>query len=107
MSNNPPGVKYDTLKADYSLLDLKALEGVVRVLQAGAEKYSRDNWKHVRPVRRYFAAALRHLAAYRAGQQFDEETNESHLAHAVACLTFMLWHETNGTFSPEYLEGDE
>ncbi len=106
MQHNP-GIKYDSDKPDYSLLDLATLEGVVRVLQAGAEKYSRDNWKHVRPVRRYFAATLRHLARYRAGEQFDPETGESHLAHAVASLTFIMWHELNGTFAPDYLLEDQ
>ena len=38
------GVKADKGKPDWSLLDLKSLEGCVEVLTFGAEKYARENW---------------------------------------------------------------
>jgi hypothetical protein len=97
------GKKYDQEKADYSLLDLGSLEEVVHVLDFGAHKYSRSNWQKVKPARRYFAACLRHLARYRSGEATDSETGRSHLAHAVACLMFLLWHEARKTFSPKDL----
>jgi hypothetical protein len=97
------GVKNDSEKPDYSLLPLEALEGVVRVLAYGAKKYSRSNWTRVRPTRRYFAAALRHLAQYKSGEQNDPESGQSHLAHAVASLVFCLWFEQRKKFSPRSL----
>ena len=70
---------------------MKGFEPVIRVLTYGAAKYERDNWKHVENGEtRYLAAALRHLAAYQSGESKDEETGESHLAHAICCLVFML-----------------
>jgi hypothetical protein len=95
------GVKHDQEKPDYSLLNLAALESVVRVLMAGEKKYSRPNWQTVVPHRRYFAAMLRHIAQYQDGEAKDTETGESHLAHAVACLMFLLWHEKHSAFGPE------
>jgi len=70
---------------------MKGFEPVVRVLTYGATKYERDNWKYVQNgEHRYLAAALRHLAAYQSGERTDQETGESHLAHAICCLIFLL-----------------
>lgn len=88
------GIKHDSEKPDWSLLPLDVLEGAVRVLTFGARKYERDNWRYVPDAgRRYYAALMRHLAAWQAGEKADLETGESHLAHAICCLLFMLWHE--------------
>jgi hypothetical protein len=85
------GRKYDTGKPDYTLLPWDAVEEVVRVLDFGAKKYARDNWKHVEGgEQRYLAAAFRHLAASARGEQCDSETSISHLAHAACCVLFAL-----------------
>ena len=39
---------------------------------------------------RYTSAALRHLFAHMDGEETDEETQLSHLAHAMCCLLFKL-----------------
>lgn len=85
------GRKYDTGKPDYTLLPWDAVEQIVKVLDFGARKYARDNWKHVAGGNsRYLAAAFRHLAAHTKGEKFDQETGLSHLAHAGCCLLFLL-----------------
>lgn len=90
----PLGQKYDTNKLRYSLLPQDVLEPVIQVLEYGAKKYSKDNWKHVDNAReRYYDAAMRHLQAWFNGEAKDPETNESHLAHAMCCLMFLLWFE--------------
>lgn len=35
------------------------------------------------------AAAMRHLAAWRDGEQLDEESGLPHLAHALCCIVFL------------------
>lgn len=90
--NDKGGIKYDGEKPDWSLLDLSLVEDVVKVLTYGARKYSPDNWQKVEKER-YFAAAMRHIAAYQAGEACDSETGISHLAHAQCCLHFLQWHE--------------
>lgn len=88
------GVKFDQDKPDWDLLPYAEVEAVVRVLTSGAKKYAPDNWKRVPDGRaRYFAAAMRHLAAWREGEANDLETGESHLAHATCCLLFLAWVE--------------
>lgn len=83
------GMKFDAGKLDYTLVPWDGVEEVVKVLAFGANKYARDNWKHVES-QRYLAAAFRHLVAYNKGELTDSETGLSHLAHASCCVLFML-----------------
>ena len=88
------GVKYDNNKLEYGLLPTKALESVVDVLTFGAQKYDRENWKHVpEALRRYFDAAQRHLWAYKQGEIYDPESGKHHLSHAICNLMFLYEHD--------------
>jgi hypothetical protein len=84
----PVLVKYDAGKPDYSLLPLWALEGVVKVMMYGAQKYSRDGWQQgsVDDVKRYEAAALRHRAAIQSGQVNDPESGLRHADHELCSM---------------------
>lgn len=99
---NLNGKKFDQGKTEWDLLPLGPVEEVVNVLMHGREKYGRDNWQLVdNPIRRYYSAAQRHLAAFRRARfdtknPFDAVDSESklhHLAHAACCILFLLWHE--------------
>lgn len=92
------GVKYDIGKPEYGLLPPIALEEIAKVLTAGAQKYSRENWRYVEDgPRRYFDALQRHVWAWKRGEVLDPETGLSHLAHAGCCLMFLLeLDELNG-----------
>jgi hypothetical protein len=88
------GVKHDAQKPRWDLVPWSELADVVDVLTDGASKYAPDNWKRVENAQeRYFAAALRHLTAWREGVKNDAETERSHLAHATCCLLFMAWFD--------------
>lgn len=101
--NNPQtdpteGRKYDSEKLDYTLVPWEGMEDIVKVLQYGAKKYARDNWKHVENNKtRYLAAAFRHLVQHNNGELADDETGLSHLAHAGCCILFLLALEKHGT----------
>ncbi len=85
------GRKFDGGKLDYTLVPFEGLDEIVKVLMFGAQKYDRDNWRHVEnAAQRYAAAAFRHLTAYNKGEHTDPETNLSHLAHVGCCILFML-----------------
>ena len=99
---NTNGQKFDAGKTEWDLLPLGPVEEVVKVLMHGKEKYGRDNWQLIdNPIRRYYSAAQRHLAAFRRARfdtknPFDAVDSESklhHLAHAACCILFLLWHE--------------
>ena len=88
--NHTGGRKFDGGKLQYGLLPPIALRETVKVLTFGAEKYEPDNWKRVPDANiRYFDAAMRHLWAYKEGEQNDPETGVTHLAHALCCIMFM------------------
>jgi hypothetical protein len=89
------GRKFDGGKLEYGLLPPKALEATVDVLTFGAQKYERDNWKHVNDSkRRYFDALQRQMWAWKQGEQLDPESGKHHLAHALCCLMFLYEHDT-------------
>ena len=87
------GVKADTEKLRYTLLNWDFMEKVVKVLEFGAKKYpAADNWKQVpNGKQRYTDAALRHLLAFVRGEYADPETGQSHLAHLSCCIQFLDW----------------
>jgi hypothetical protein len=90
------GVKFDKQKPKWNLLPWSEVEDVVKVLTSGADKYAPDNWKFVDDAsNRYMAATMRHLVAFQQGELQDAESNESHIAHAICCLLFMLLHSKN------------
>lgn len=93
------GVKYDIGKLEYDLIPPFALDAMVEILTIGAKKYAPDNWRKVPDAkRRYFAAAMRHLWAWKRGEKADKETGKSHLAHAACCIYFILDMEVQSQY---------
>jgi hypothetical protein len=91
------GRKDDAEKARWDLLPFDAAAAVVAVLTFGARKYAPDNWLVVPDARRrYLAAALRHLTAWAQGEKLDPESGHPHLAHAGACILFLLAFDLRG-----------
>jgi hypothetical protein len=85
------GRKDDGNKLRYDLVPPESLEALVEVLTYGARKYAPGNWKHVQDFdNRYYAAAMRHLQAWRQGELVDSESGLEHLAHTMACITFLI-----------------
>lgn len=90
-------VKKDDGKPDWSLVPFEGLEGMVRVLEFGAKKYSRNNWMTAGgfSYRRVITACLRHLFAYMRGEDNDPESGLSHISHAQCNLLFIGYYLTN------------
>lgn len=86
------GSKDDQEKNRLDLIEPEFIEGVGKVLTFGANKYEPNNWQKVEDAEdRYYAAALRHLIAWRKGEKTDPESGLSHLDH-VACNIMFLQH---------------
>jgi len=81
------GIKFDKDKLDYTLVPWESMEDVVKVLEHGAKKYARENWKLVSPER-YKKAAARHMVAWLGGEDADPESGLPHTAHAICCMLF-------------------
>jgi len=89
-------VKHDDGKLPLSLLPVESLEEIARVLQFGARKYDRNNWKKGGKWSRVVDACFRHLYAWLKGEDEDPETGISHLAHAACNLLFLIYFEKKG-----------
>lgn len=88
------GVKHDDGKDRWDLLPVGELTDIVKVLTYGARKYSAGQWMSVPdPINRYYAAMMRHIAAWRTGEIVDMESELPHLAHAGCCLLFLMWFD--------------
>jgi hypothetical protein len=88
------GKKYDSGKPRYDLIPSQALEEIVKALTFGASKYEDDNWHKVEPWdKRYYGALIRHLNQWKRQEGADPESGLNHLAHAGACLLFLLANE--------------
>jgi len=98
------GVKFDAGKARMDLLDPYAVEQLSHVLAFGAQKYAAHNWRMGISKGRLIAAALRHLFAYLGGQDKDDETGLSHVAHAMCCCMFLLGLEHRTDLDDRYKE---
>lgn len=86
--------KSDQGKLAWDLLPLDALEGIVKVLEFGAQKYSADSWKLVEDARRRYKAAMRrHQVAIDAGEVNDAETGLPHIYHVACNAMFLCWFE--------------
>ena len=85
------GPKYDEGKLQYSLIPPIATKALAEVLTFGASKYAPNSWQKVPDAeRRYLDALIRHLEAYRSGEEFDPESNLSHLSHLLCNASFLL-----------------
>jgi hypothetical protein len=69
------GKKWDDGKDRWDLIPQKELDALVKVITYGAKKYGDDNWKNVE-ANRYYAAAMRHIAAWRNGSATDSEGHD-------------------------------
>lgn len=94
LMNKTVGVKNDTGKNRLDLIEPEFIEKVGEVLTFGANKYEPNNWQGVEDAEdRYYAAAMRHLLAWRKGEKVDEESGINHLAHVATNMMFLLHFE--------------
>ncbi len=96
-----PGYKHDGGKLPLHLLSTVALNKVAEVMAFGAQKYSTDAWRAGMDWSRLIGAALRHITAFNGGEDQDDESGLSHLAHAACCVMFLLEYEET------FPEGDD
>lgn len=89
--------KNDGGKPKLSLIPIEAMNEVAKVMEFGAEKYGRDNYKRGCHWTRYIDAALRHIGAWCSGEDDDEESGQSHIAHAQCCLLMLQYQITTDT----------
>ena len=83
------GLRFNQGKRRYDLVHPWAQEQMVDVLTRGAEKYAPRNWERGMAWSNVIASLERHLAAIKAGEDYDPESGLLHAAH-VACNAHFL-----------------
>jgi len=80
----------DILLTDSKIPDLRAFEDMAYVLEFGAKKYARDNWRKGY-TNKYSAAdsLLRHLHKLMLGETHDEESGLHHIGHLMCNVMFL------------------
>ena len=93
---------YDDGKLRYDLLPARALAQIVNVFTYGAKKYTTEefdgarNWELGMPFHHHLGSMMRHIEAYRGGEDIDPESGCSHLAMAATrCMMLLELHDTH------------
>lgn len=78
-------------KCPLGLIPATAMEETAWVHQLGSEKYGEYNWRDTGVnATTYVHAILRHLNAWREGEDLDLESGRSHIAHIGCCCNILL-----------------
>lgn len=97
------GTKFDDDKPMLSLLPPDAMMELGKVATIGAKKYGNHNYRNGIPVTRLISASLRHITAFMAGSDHDEEDGNSHLASAAwNCLAALQVIQDKPEFDDRY-----
>ncbi len=85
-------------KAPMDLIPLHCLAGAARVLEHGASKYGRRNWR-IEPISctTYVGAIMRHLQEWQDGHDKDKDSGEHPLSHVMASCLLVLDALRHGT----------
>jgi|14BtaG_2_1085337.scaffolds.fasta_scaffold00263_31 hypothetical protein len=70
-----------------------AVDAIVRVMETGANKYGKNDWKRGFEDGEGLDSVLRHIQSHISGNLIDEESQQLHLANAAAGLIMYLDNE--------------
>lgn len=90
------GLRFNRGKLQWHLLPFDALAAFIRVLEYGANKYSKRNWEYGMEYSTVYDCTLRHLTAWWQRDPFDKESRLSHLWHAGINIMFLITYEMRG-----------
>lgn len=95
------GLRYNSGKLRYELLDPFAIEGLVTVLTSGAQEYAPHNWQKGMSWESVLASLKRHIAEWEKGEDLDKKSGLPHVDHIQANAHFL------SAFRVKFPEGDD
>jgi hypothetical protein len=84
-------LRYNQGKVQWSLVDYKSIEPMVRVLEYGCKKYAKDNWKKGMPASQIIESMLRHTYKLLEGELVDPESGIEHVGHIQCNAMFLAY----------------
>ena len=91
VSKSPTGsLRFNTGKPEISQLDPRFLIALADLITKSAKKYGKYNWAEGQEFHTPFDSCMRHMLSFMSGEDFDKESNISHLLHAAANI-MILW----------------
>ena len=96
------GLRYNSGKTRLELVSNLAVNEMAKVYTYGAEKYTlynedgtiksdgSNNWRNGMKWSTVLASLKRHISAFENGEDFDLESSQYHLAHAMTNCSFLL-----------------
>ena len=77
-----------------------ALKALANVMEGGAKKYARNNWKKGGPITEIEDCLMRHLLAFHNCEDMDKESKNHHMAHVIfnAAAIIEIGENYGGTF---------
>ena len=96
----------DPAKLQPTLIPPSFIEGVSKILQFGARKYSRGNWMRGMPYSSILDATMTHLLAIQRGEDIDLDSGLPHKYHAACNLAFLSWYQ-DGPDAEKYAKFDD
>jgi len=94
-------LRFNENKLRWALVDFESLEELVRVLEAGAIKYSPQNWQKGLNREEILESMQRHLIALFKGEENDPDLKTHHMGNIMCNAMFYLYHLRNQTFAKE------
>ena len=79
------------VKLSYAIEFMDAMEQLSRKMEAGAEKYERNNWRKGLPITELADSLLRHLTDFMDGKNVDAEDGTHPRAGVLTNTAFMLY----------------
>lgn len=84
------GLRYNSGKAELHQVPTSNILAIAKVLQYGAQKYEKGNFRKGMAWTTVYDCAMRHMMKWLDGEQVDEESGLPHLYHAMANVGFLI-----------------
>ena len=94
------------MKCPLEMIPPQYIEGIAEVLKYGASKYAPNNWMRGMSWETVAGGILRHITAFRRGEELDPETGLPHLHHAACGLMFLSWY-AHGPHAEDHERNDD
>ena len=84
-------LQYGDITPEIHSIDLRVFEPMARVLEFGAKKYERNNWRLPGEPCEIIDSLLRHLRDINVYEKLDSDSNLPHIGHLMCNVMFLTY----------------